>query len=301
MKRYVGPLVAGILGALIVFGGYAIEWNIGADKCDGSVMQEGDRCIDLTSDDSYAYDDINARKAEEQYIGGLVGLGVGGVLIIGALVSATSAARDWMQRRADAAAAVSEWPKPENPGIQELHTSFTSGASVTLFTHALRYIDENRAERWVSWTEIDHVRPNNFSPSAGRIHFIVHISARHGKTFAIAGYPDNQNFLRSIKQSIAQATLRNVLDILEMEGAFMVKSSTGLRLTTDGFVHKVEDADRELPWSQLTGLVSGNDKLISITHAEGTWDSFYAASGTNAAALNVAHRLWARTRSGQRT
>ncbi|MGW7434511.1 hypothetical protein [Streptomyces sp. NPDC054849] len=228
MNRYAGPLVAGILGALIIFGGYAIEWNIGADKCDGAMMQEGDRCIDLNSDASYDYDDITERKAEEQHIGGLVGLGLGGMLVIGALVSATSAARDSVQRRADAAAAASAWPEPENPGVQEMHTSFASGASVTLFTHALRYVDENRVERWASWTEIDSLRTNNFSPSAGRVHCIVHVSARGGEAFSISGYADNQNFVQSIRQSITQAKMQPPA-ALEVAGRVWTRTHRGQR------------------------------------------------------------------------
>ncbi|OEJ30372.1 hypothetical protein [Streptomyces subrutilus] len=57
MKRHARALVAGILGALIVFGGFAIEWNVSADPCNGTVMREGDRCVDLTSGGSYDPDD----------------------------------------------------------------------------------------------------------------------------------------------------------------------------------------------------------------------------------------------------
>ncbi|MEW2372597.1 hypothetical protein AB0940_24995 [Streptomyces sp. NPDC006656] len=81
----------------------------------------------------------------------------------------------------------------------------------------------------------------------------------------------------------------------------MVNSSTGLRLTTDGFVHRVKGADRELPWSKIMALAPGKDKLICITHAKGAWDRLHAACGPDTVALQDAQRLWACTHRGQRT
>ncbi|MEU9233904.1 hypothetical protein [Streptomyces subrutilus] len=302
MKRYTRALVAGVLGALIIFGGFAIEWNLGADTCNGAVMQEGDRCVDPMSDGSYDYDDIGARKAEAQLVGGLAGLGLGGTFLVGALVSAASAARESARRRAEAtaAAAAGEWPRPEDPGMQERHTSFTSGAGVTVFTHALRYVDEDRVERWASWSEIDDVRTDNSGDARGRVRFTFHLFGGSGRNFSISGCPDDPDFLRPIKHAVTQAKLQHVLDLLEREGEVMVASGTGLRLTGHGFTHEVQGSDRELPWSKITGLVPGDDRLISITHAAGTWDSFHAVSGTNPAVLDVARRLWARAYRGQR-
>ncbi|MFI6937701.1 hypothetical protein ACIBI4_00400 [Streptomyces sp. NPDC050418] len=249
-------------------------------------MEEGDRCVEEGSGDSYGYEDIADRQSETDETVGLVGLGLGGVMILGAVGTAVSAAREAAERKARDLADAAKWPRPEDPGLQEAHSPLPAGGSVTLFTHAMRYTNDAGVERWASWRDIIKV---TLSQEYRQDHVRIDRGSGH---YEVRGPAGSLDFGQRVQEAVAQAHIAHILETLEDGGVVNLNPEKNLRLTFDGFRRTLKGKEGFIPWSLVTGIVLGRDLQVRITVEKGQWSVFNAHGPRQHAAFEIAERLW---------
>ncbi|MCT9093759.1 hypothetical protein N4G70_33555 [Streptomyces sp. ASQP_92] len=298
-------MVAGLLGALVVFGGFAVPWDGDIDRCEGKVMQEGDTCRNLQTGESYDYDDIEGRVDDHRQKMQLGALGIGSVLLIGAAVAAASASREVTRVRTGAARTC---PEPDDVGPQELHVPLQSRTSVTLHAHALKYVDKNKAVHWVQWDQITQLSSRVFTDGKwnGFVILELRITGRRDP-LTISGRPADPAFLDAITTAAVRAKVQDVLDTLDRTGEYALEHSRNLRLTDRGFLRTKDGTTTELPWSALTAFEKAPVDTIHLKRGNENWDLIGGTTavrghgGTlsiaNTAALQVAQRLWNNSRT----